>query len=319
MNDVLTTQGKLGIICTASGIASGLSVLLLAYSVERFGGVMGGIIGTLPSTIVVTAVALFFLEAGDMIVETLNAVPMGMIPTLVLLILWRFLPSQMSRTLTSWKRLGVLLTLSIVLWFGLSYGSLELIEFIKSKDVGLKTEIIAAISICVYFVLSCLFVALPPLPVGRKGDEQVGWKSHLLRFVLGAVTTVAAILLSELNEYIGGLAITFPSVILTALTSLWVTHSDTVAVSAAAPMMVGSTSSSIYSLYFAWVIPHLEFYFGPIGGVITAALSSWFVCTFLFSLPCAILLRKKELSAMDQVPQIVLYDSDEQNLQTSIQ
>ncbi len=54
------------------------------------------------------------------------------------------------------------------------------------------------------------------LPLGRKGDELVGWKAHLIRFGLGSATTVATILISELNEYVGGLAITFPSVILTA-------------------------------------------------------------------------------------------------------
>jgi len=192
---------------------------------------------------------------------------------------------------------------------------------VKSENVALSTEIVAAISISVYFLLSCLFVAVPALPVGRKGDEQVGWQAHVVRFVFGAMTTVAAVLLSKLNEYIGGLAITFPSIILTALTSLWVTHSDTVAVSAAAPMMIGSTSSAIYALYFAWIIPHLVVYFGPIGGLVTGALSTWFLCAFFFSLPSAILLRKKELSAMDQVPQIVLYDSDDdegQNLQTSV-
>jgi hypothetical protein len=45
-----------------------------------------------------------------------------------------------------------------------------------------------------------------------------------------------------------------------------------------------------------------------VGGLAMASMATWFICVFLFSVPSAILLRKKELKAMETVPQIVLFD-----------
>lgn len=79
--------------------------------------------------------------------------------------------------------------------------------------------------------------------------------------------------------------------------------------------MIGSMSSSIFALIFAWALPALEDYFGPFGGLAVTVLATWFVCVFLFSIPSAILLRKKELSAMENVPQILLFDDSADQFQ----
>jgi hypothetical protein len=77
------------------------------------------------------------------------------------------LPYRLSRKLNHNQRLGFTLFLSVIVWFGLGYGGLELIEYIKSEEVVmLKTDAIGAISFGVYFVVAVIFVTVPPLPVG---------------------------------------------------------------------------------------------------------------------------------------------------------
>jgi len=102
----------------------------------------------------------------------------------------------------------------------------------------------------------------------------------------------------------GGIALAFPSVILTSLTSLWFTQSETVATSSASPLILGSTTNSIFALIFAYISPILEIRFEGFGGLILSVSCAWFISVYAFSLPMVFLLRKKELVSVHNVPQI---------------
>eukprot|EP01126_Amoeba_proteus_P008211 TRINITY_DN1301_c0_g2_i10.p1 TRINITY_DN1301_c0_g2~~TRINITY_DN1301_c0_g2_i10.p1 ORF type:complete len:131 (+),score=12.34 TRINITY_DN1301_c0_g2_i10:271-663(+) len=122
------TKLKFVVDCSLSGIASGMTVILLCSMVERFGGVTGGIIGSVPSTVVVVSVVLFSLEPVSVVSDTMNLVPLGMLVSLPILLMWRFLPPYLSRTQsTDIGRLGLLYILSVVLWFFLCFGVLTCI------------------------------------------------------------------------------------------------------------------------------------------------------------------------------------------------
>jgi len=237
------------------------------------------------------------------------------------LLIWRFLPRLISRVVPGKiARLGIVLLISLLFWLALSYGEIELIQFILSnydkehnKTGPLSTFEISAIFFAAYFVLALVFVIFIELPLGRKGDGVVGWKTHLARFLLGALSNIAVIVLSELNEYVSGVTITFPAVILSALCSLWLTHSETMAISSSVPMILGSASTSLYSLIFVWAFPHIENSFlGTLGSLFVTLAASWFVVFYCYSLPSAIILRKKELYSIETVPHVLLFDSDSQ-------
>jgi len=291
-----------------------LASILLAYCVESFGGVSGSILGTVPSTVVVAVVALFFLESRELLLGTLEAVPIGMLNTFLVLLMWRFLPRLISRPeFTKHLKLVTILILSVLLWVGLSVGEVPLIEFLsnryKKNPNALSVYVVSTIFLCVYFVLAVALVVFTDFPLGRKGDEVVGWKTHAARFVVGALANVAVVLLAQLNEYISGIIITFPAVIFSALCSLWLTHSETVAVGAVVPMILGSASTSIFSLVFVWAFPHIEKSFiGTLGSVFVTLFATWFLVFYCYSIPIAVLLRKKELTAMETVPHILLFD-----------
>jgi len=132
-----------------------------------------------------------------------------------------------------------------------------------------------------------------------------------VRFILGFGTTVIAIILATWNEYAGGVALSFPSVILTSLGSLWYSQEETVSTSSAYPIILGSTTNSIFALIFAWAAPRLEYEIGAIPGLVLAVTSVWFLCVYVFSLPMVILLRKKEIASARSIAQVLITEDVE--------
>jgi len=133
---------------------------------------------------------------------------------------------------------------------------------------------------------------------------------QLVRFILGFATTVIGILLATWNEYAGGVALSFPSVILTSLWSLWISQEETVSTAAASPLILGSTTNSLFTLMFAWAAPLLEDQIGSIAGLALTVSAVWFVCVYGFSVPMAFLLRKKEIASFQSVSPIEWRDTE---------
>eukprot|EP01126_Amoeba_proteus_P008206 TRINITY_DN1301_c0_g1_i12.p1 TRINITY_DN1301_c0_g1~~TRINITY_DN1301_c0_g1_i12.p1 ORF type:complete len:163 (-),score=26.71 TRINITY_DN1301_c0_g1_i12:210-698(-) len=143
---------------------------------------------------------------------------------------------------------------------------------------------------------------------------MLDWRHQLLRFLVGFISTVLAILISSLNKYSGAILTIFPSVILTSLVSLWFSQSETVAIGATSPIMFGSISTAIFALIFAQTFSFLEknfvFELGNYMALLVAIFSNWFLCVTFYSFPAAFFLRKKELDSITELPRILLSEHD---------
>jgi len=295
----------------AAGIVGGFATLLGAHSIERFGGIVGGIFGTIPLTIIPFIIGLLFFETADRVDLTLNMVPGGMTGTMVILLMWRFIPPHLPRQYSSHKRLLLMLLVSFLAWVAVASGVATfmffMVEIFPQKQQ--PWDITLAVGVAFFFVYifaSIIFVGIPRLPVGRKGDEVVTLWHHLGRFAVGWTMTTVSVVIARYNIFAGGVSIAFPSVSLPALASLWMIHSDTVAMSAASPMIVGSASISLFAILFAWANPILELEYGKIPGTVVTFASTWYFVIFIYSLPCAVILRAKEMRDTDIVERIII-------------
>lgn len=73
-----------------SGLIAGLASLLATFAVERFGGIVGGVIAyatrqiytltqrTVPSTLTVVAIALSMIETSEYLDLSMRSVPVGL-------------------------------------------------------------------------------------------------------------------------------------------------------------------------------------------------------------------------------------------------
>jgi hypothetical protein len=89
--------------------------------------------------------------------------------------------------------------------------------------------------------------------------------------------------------FIAGLASAFPAIFLTSMVALWVSQGPQVPQGAAAPMMLGGASVSVYAIIAIWSLP--EF------GVVLGSVIAWFASVILWTLPAFTLLRRHRLAA----------------------
>ena len=62
------------------GFAAALAAILVTLAIERLGGQLGGILGTLPLTVVPASLGLFHADPrADVFATAMSAIPLGML------------------------------------------------------------------------------------------------------------------------------------------------------------------------------------------------------------------------------------------------
>ena len=91
--------------------------------------------------------------------------------------------------------------------------------------------------------------------------------------------------LAELElPFLAGLASAFPAIFLTSMVALWLSQGPQVPRGAAAPMMLGGASVSVYALIVMWSLPSF--------GIIYGSVIAWFGAVGLWTLPSFLVLKR---------------------------
>ena len=103
-------------ILLAAALA-GLVAIAVTVAIEKFGGVIGGILGTVPTTIVPAAAFMWMAEPkSDAFDPAMGMIPVGMLLNAIFLWLWRVVPPR----IPSWdfgKRLTIITTINLISHF----------------------------------------------------------------------------------------------------------------------------------------------------------------------------------------------------------
>ncbi|MAE38964.1 MAG: hypothetical protein CL969_05010, partial [Euryarchaeota archaeon] len=76
-----------------SGLIAGVAAILVTVSIERWGGLHGGVLATVPSTIVPAAVGIWLaIGSQSEFRAAMGIVPIGLILNAGFLYLWRVVP-----------------------------------------------------------------------------------------------------------------------------------------------------------------------------------------------------------------------------------
>lgn len=262
-----------------SAVLAGAVAIAVTVAIERWGGLIGGLLGTAPSTIVPAAVGMYATGGETDLIASLSIVPFGMMLNALFLGVWMVMPSLMGdRPSTLW-----LTTLAALLaWALLGAAVLGLMDtWLQPKMT--ETEVALLGLVCMLGVS----VAFNVRPVqAPKGSNTVRRSVLLARGSMAAVAIGVAVWCSGLGyPLLAGLASVFPAIFLTSMVALWLAQGPTVPRGAAGPMMLGGASVAVYANVAMWSLPAY--------GMILGSIVAWLVSVLGWSCPAFIVLKRR--------------------------
>lgn len=269
-----------------AALAAGVLAIAVPAAIERFGGVLGGILGTMPSTILPASLGIYGeSDSPEAFVAAMGVVPLGMLLNVGFLYSWRVLPPYVS-SLALPFRVTVLALTTVGLWCLAATG--VVIESRRLIDGGLSPMWLglgATIAMVVSGLLACR-----KNPPGPRGERKVGAAVHLSRGLLAALAIAASVALAAVvGPVASGVASIFPAIFMTTMVALTLAQGAQVQAGAVGPMMLGSSSVAVFALLAAQL-------FVPLGPVYGVALS-WVGSLVLSSIPAWWWLRRATTEA----------------------
>jgi hypothetical protein len=266
----------LALLC---GFTAAIAAILVTRAIEIFGGTLGGVIATLPTTIVPASIGMATALSSEGLRRACFTVPPGMVLSGIFLWQWRYWPSRLPQAWSFGKRLTAMLLISFSVWFIMA----AIVVSIEQSALQ-STDSIVAFGIASYFAVgvSGLIASLKPLEA-PKGSKSVGWKMMLARGCAAGTAITICVGLSSVNGIIAGMASTFPAIFSTIMVGLWVAQGSAVSAGAAGPMVLGGLSPPSYALFFSALYEPL--------GMVGACVVSWLLASCCVSAPVALFLQ----------------------------
>jgi len=271
----------LGFAFAAGVVSAGATV-----AVERFGGRVGGILGTVPTTIMPATMGLFATHPMDAdgtssegFLRSVAMVPAGMMLNAAFLASWRVLPTWLhaedSRT-TLWRCVAA----SLAVW-----ALLSLAWVLAMNAIEPSVEALLAIGGGTLVATATLGIVLcrhgVPAP---KGTNHVTWPVLVARGVAaGGAIAVALVTARSGHAIAGGMAVTFPAIFLTTIVGTWLAQGREVPVGAVGPMVLGSCAVGSYAMLSGLLYPRL--------GLVLGTPACWVLAVGCVSVPAGLWLR----------------------------
>ena len=260
-----------------SAVFAGVVATAVTVAIEKWGGLIGGLLGTVPSTIVPAGIGMYVAGGEDVLVMSMSVVPLGMLLNALFLGAWVVIP----RWFPDAPYLLVLTTVG-----ALAFWSLLGMVFLVAVDEAtsyLNLQQLALSGLALLVATAVVFNRRPqPTP---KGTNRVSMMVLVARGVMAATAIGIAVGLSGLGfPTLAGLASVFPAIFLTSMVALWLAQGPTVPQGAAGPMMLGGASVAVYANVAMWSLP-------AYGAVVGSAMA-WVASVVGWSLPAFMVLRK---------------------------
>jgi hypothetical protein len=243
------------ISCFSSAVVASLCTL----AIERFGGTIGGILASSPTTIIVFSIGQTLSKSIPDVQHALYAVQFGIASNAVFLIMWREIPDlhafQHAACLQSLAaKLALIVVVSLSVWTICATLMLLLLNATQSWNWNFRVVGIFFFLVSISFGIAIASWKYVPSP---KGNYKPHWFVYVLRGVLAGVAVGSAVLLSRVSDFISGIASAFPAILMTSMVSLWISQGTAVQGGAVAPLILGTAAVSAFALTYAELVPLL--------------------------------------------------------------
>jgi hypothetical protein len=236
---------------------SAVVVVLITVIAEKYGTKTGGVIGTLPSTIIIAFLFIAFDKGVQFTSEAVVIVPAEMGLNVLFLLVFALL---------SWKKTFIALTGSLTGWTLLTiliyYGNL--------------TSIV--ISVIIYGM--CFLFAFLILDRKRKITSQNTIKVHytplklLGRSLIAGIVIAIAVSFSNIGTTFSGIFSVFPAIFLSTMLISLREHGPSFTTAMAKGMIYGSPSVVSYAIGIYFLYPIIGILWGTIGAFLAGIVVS---------------------------------------------
>lgn len=264
------------IALAASG--AGAVAVGATLAIERLGGRAGGVLATVPTTIVPATASIWSSHSGgaspsDAYAIAMALVPIGMLMCTAVLVTWRELPQRLPAGWTDMRRMWVTLWTSLVVWLA---GSSAAVAAEQALD---PTPLAAAVAGAIAWILMGAVGVLMwrGSHDAPRGTRRVPVPTLVMRGAAAAVAIAGASAIAQSGWTVAsGVASTFPAIFVTTMVATWIAQGSAVPLGATAPMVLGSLSVGAYAALSAFAYPRLGLWAGVplcwIGAVLATSL-----------------------------------------------
>ena len=187
------------------GIFAGLVAILVTVAIEKFGGFIGGVLGTVPSTIIPAAAGVYALEGDESLTASMSVVPIGMLINGVFLGVWIILPKYIA---SDRLKLPITVVSSLLTWAILALLSLIIAREVTGGTISEMT--LGMIGLVLLAILAIMFnLSNRAAP---KGLNKVPIIILSIRGIAAGLAIAACLVLAEIGlPFVAGLASAFPA------------------------------------------------------------------------------------------------------------
>lgn len=207
-----------------SGILSGAVASLVSVGIEKFGGIIGGVLGSSPSTLMAACVGLWLTLTKEVsqqsiihFQKSMLVVAPGMLINSLFLYSWKILPTFLSKISPRIKDstmllLGFVSTLSLLIWLvGASIvviisRSITPESIVETDSVSISYILSSSQSPMFYYAVVAMIVHLSIGLTGTwnsvvvpKSKAKVTFRSNALRGIAAGIPIFAAVYLGKVN------------------------------------------------------------------------------------------------------------------------
>ena len=236
---------------------AGVVAILATVAVERLGGVAGGVLSSIPTTIVPAAIGIFQRSGDpDAFRRAMAFVPLGILMNAGYLLLWRVIPARLGahafarRNLLAWTT-----ALALAIWMVAASAIVALNRWLE-PTVGQSI----AIGCTAFAAGIALGIAANRTPhPAPRGTHRVGPLVLAARALAAAAAIAVSILLARSGHPVAsGIASVFPAIFTTIMIATWLAQGAHVPTGAVGPMAIGTLSVSAYALLAIVLFPSMN-------------------------------------------------------------
>ena len=214
-----------------SATLSAVVAIAVTLVIERWGGRIGGVLGTIPTTIVPAGIGLALASDAEALSASLAVVPYGMLINGCFLLVYVLLPPRLSND--GGGALVLTTTTALVVWSAFGALILLVLDPLLLRASPMTLALVGTLALAVMGVLAAR--GPRPAPAGHRSPVR---RNHGAGSGRGHRDGLAVYLSGLGLPLLAGLSSVFPAIFLTTMVGLWVSQGPDVPLGAAGPMLL---------------------------------------------------------------------------------